>query len=451
MGYVLNLLYLAAILVAFPWLLYQRLRHGKYREGWQAKLLGVVPDRKGNRPCAWFHAVSVGEVILLEPILNRWRQRHPDWDCVISTTTQTGYALAKKKYAATLTTRYSPLTIFYCPLDFTWAVRRAIHRIRPNLLVLTELELWPNLIAAAKRHGAKVAVINGRLSEKSFRGYRRFGRLIASLLRSIDLLAVQNEEYKERFLALGAAPAAVTISGSIKFDGARTERHNEQTQALASLAGIEPDDIVFLAGSTQEPEEELALNVYRRLAHEFPKLRLILVPRHPERFNDVAALLNGSGACWQQRSTLSTGHRPLATGSRPRILLIDAVGELAAWWGTAQIAFVGGSLTRRGGQNMIEPAAYGAAVCFGPNTWNFSDVVQLLLSHQAAAVVHNEAELEAFVRRCVMERGFASSLGSQAKDLVLKQQGAANRTVELLNGLIEAQMLNKGENQRAAA
>src|SRR6266481_4956720 len=191
MPYLLNILYLAAILLALPWLLYQRLRHGKYREGFGAKFCGIVPERKTDKPCLWLHAVSVGEVNLLEPILKRWERLHPDWDCVISTTTQTGYHLALKKYA--------PRAVVYCPLDFTWAVRRAMRRIRPNLLVLTELELWPNLIAAAKCRGAKVAIVNGRLSEKSFRGYRRMAWLVGRVLKQIDLIAVQNEDYAERF------------------------------------------------------------------------------------------------------------------------------------------------------------------------------------------------------------------------------------------------------------
>lgn len=446
MGYLLNLLYLAAIALALPWLLFQRVRHGKYRDGWRAKFLGDVPARPGDRPCLWLHAVSVGEVVLLEPILNRWKQRHPDWDAVISTTTQTGYALAKKKYASAANSNASVVNVCYCPLDFSWAVRRAMQRIRPTLLVLTELELWPNLIAAAKQRGACVAVMNGRLSEKSFRGYRRFAWLLRPVLRSIDAIAAQNDEYAARFLALGAEADAVSITGSIKFDGARTERGNADTQRLAVMAGIRPDDVVFLAGSTQEPEEELALDVYRRLATEYPQLRLVLVPRHAERFEEVATLMVRNGVAFARRSNL----RPAAIAPNSvssRVLLIDAIGELAAWWGTAQIAFVGGSLTNRGGQNMIEPAAYGAAVSFGPNTWNFRDVVQQMLTRDAAAVVRDEAGLEAFVRRCLAEPAFASGLGRRAQQLVLQQHGAADRTVELLERLISQPV----ESRRTAA
>lgn len=445
MRYLLNSAYLTLLIVALPWLLYQRLRYGKYREGWAEKLWGRVPHRQGNRPCLWLHAVSVGEVMLLEPLLSRWRQLHPDWDCVISTTTQTGYALARKKFAAVPPAVLHPsslppppsTSVIYCPLDFTWAVRRAIGRIRPSLLVLTELELWPNLIAAAKQHGAPIAVVNGRLGEKSFRGYQRLQRWLQPVLGNLDLIAVQNQEYAQRFLALGASPHAVEITGSIKYDGARTNRQNQATLDLAKLAGLQPDDVVFLAGSTQDPEEELALNVFRRLSAEFPQLRLILVPRHPERFDEVAAHLDRSGILYRRRTSLDTAQSPpLPASAAVRVLLIDAVGELGHWWGTAQIAFVGGSLTRRGGQNMIEPAAYGAAVSFGPNTWNFRDIVSQLLAHQAAMVVQSEHELEQFVRRCLTDASFAAELGSRAQALVLQQQGAADRTIHLLAKLV---------------
>lgn len=428
MGYLLNLAYLAAILLAFPWLLYQRLRHGKYREGWAEKFLGQVEARGGNKPCVWWHAVSVGEVNLLQPLLERWERLHPNWDCVISTTTQAGYHLARKKYA--------PRQVIYCPLDFTWAVRRAMRQIRPRLLILTELELWPNLIASAKQQGAAVAVVNGRLSEKSFRGYRRLAWLVRQLLLQLDLVAVQNEEYASRFRSLGAVQDVVHVTGSIKFDGARISRKLEQVQRLAQLAGIKKDDIVFLAGSTQDPEETLALNVFEKLSSEFSRLRLILVPRHPERFDEVAALLDRRGLAWQRRSKLPPAPSLQPPAPARCILLIDAVGELGYWWGAAHIAFVGGSLSNRGGQNMIEPAGYGAAVSFGPNTWNFRDIVALMLDRQAAVIVKDETELESFVRNCLRDPAYADGLGRRAQELVLQQQGAADRTIELLEDLI---------------
>jgi 3-deoxy-D-manno-octulosonic-acid transferase len=427
MAYLLNVVYLILLIALLPWLIYAAIRKGKYREGLAAKLAGAVPYREGDRQCVWLHAVSVGEVNLLEPLLERLERQHPQWEYVVSTTTRTGHALARRKYA--------PRTVFYCPLDFTWAVEAAMRRIRPHLLILAELELWPNLIRAARRRGARVAVISGRLSDRSRRGYRTIRWLVAPTLRKIDLIAVQNEEYGERFRQLGAPPDAVRLTGSLKFDGAETSRANPTTRRLAALAGIAPDDVVFLAGSTHHPEEALALDTFQRLRSQHPQLRLILTPRHPERFDEVAAILDRSATPWRRRTDLD--HR--AADPQERVLLVDAVGELGGWWGTAHIAFVGGSIRKRGGQNMIEPAAYGAAVCFGPHTHNFRDIVAMMLQQHAAVVVQNGAQLTEFVRRCLQDPHYAHELGRRAQQLVAQQQGAAERTVELITRLMEGQ------------
>jgi 3-deoxy-D-manno-octulosonic-acid transferase len=477
--YLLNIAYLLLILVGLPWLVVQAVRKGKYREGYPAKFFGLVPrlppDKRKKR--IWLHAVSVGEVNLLAPLLKLIEQQRPDWECVVSTTTVTGMALARKKYPHN--------TVFYCPLDFSWAVAAAMRRIRPDVLALAELELWPNLIRAAKRHGARVAVINGRLGEKSFRGYRRIRPLVARLMRQIDLAAAQDETYAERFRTLGARPETVHATGSIKYDGAQTDRCNPTTERLAALAGITDDDIVLLAGSTQEPEETMAIEAFRELSTQWPRLRLIIVPRHADRFEAVARLLDASGLPWQRRTELGGEGRGARGGGLedleiwkfgnlqpevnqticpnpqpqiqnpenpksenfqiskfpnlqipPRILLVDCIGELGAWWGTARIAYVGGSMGGRGGQNMIEPAAYGAAVSFGPNTWNFRDVVAAMLAHDAAVVVRDEAEFTAFVRRCLSEPEWAAALGRRAAEFVRSQLGATQRTLELLTALV---------------
>lgn len=432
MPWLLNLAYLLLLAVLWPWLLWRAARTGRYRRGFAAKFLGRAPRRETTADCVWFHAVSVGEVNLLGVLIDRWRQLHPDWEVVVSTTTRTGYELACKKYAG--------LPVFYCPLDFSWAVGAALRRVRPKLLILAELELWPNLIRAAKQRGVRIAVVNGRLSERSFRGYQRLGPLLRPTLRRIDLIAAQNETYARRFVDLGASHAAVHVTGSVKFDGASTNRDNDRTQELKRLAGIADDEFVFLAGSTQEGEEAAAVDAFRELSAEHPRLRLILVPRHPERFDDVAKLLEGSGVLWQRRSALKSEVSNLQSqiAEHPaRILLVDTIGELGAWWGTAHIAFVGGSFGSRGGQNMIEPAAYGAAVSFGPNTKNFRDIVVALLERQAAVVVHDSAELTAFVRRCLEQPDYAARLGRHARELVIEQQGAADRTITLLSRMAE--------------
>lgn len=440
-GYLLNLVYLVLLVVLSPYFLYAALRKGKYRAGWSSKLFGLVPRRTGWRSCVWFHAVSVGEVQLLGPVITEIERRRPRLDIVISTTTRTGFEVATKKYAGH--------TVFYCPLDFTWSTTTAMRRMRPDVLVLAELELWPNLIRTARASGARVAVVNGRLSDRSFRGYRRIRPLVSRLLQSIDLIAAQNENYAERFVALGADPAHVRVTGSVKFDGAQSDRNNPRTMALRALAGLANDDVVFVAGSTQRGEETAAVEVFRALKDEHARLRLILVPRHPERFDTVARMLDESGLPWQRRSLLENGdggllpERPEGYFAQktpvpfaPRVLLVDTVGELGAWWGTANIGFVGGSLGSRGGQNMIEPAAYGAAVCFGPNTQNFRDVVAALLAHEAAVVVANQQELMQFVRRCVEDEGYAAELGSRAAALVADSRGATQSSVSLILDLL---------------
>ncbi|MEX2559414.1 MAG: glycosyltransferase N-terminal domain-containing protein, partial [Pirellulales bacterium] len=232
MPYVLNCVYLALLLAASPWLAWRALRQGKYRSGLFERFLGLVPQRQGERPCVWLHAVSLGEVNLLAALLDEIGRRRPHWECVVSTSTLTGHAQAKKKY--------SGLSVFYCPLDFSWAVRRALRRIRPDALVLAELELWPNLARAAHEQGACVAIVNGRLSDGSFRGYRRLRWLVGRWLGRIDLVAAQTAEYAERFRTLGARAEAVHVTGSMKFDGAQADRDNPATARLRALAGFAP-------------------------------------------------------------------------------------------------------------------------------------------------------------------------------------------------------------------
>ena len=321
MRYLLNLIYIGLIAVALPWLVYQAVRKGKYREGYGQKFLGLVPRRTSRTKCVWLHAVSVGEVNLLAAILERIAGARPEWECVVSTTTMTGMALAKRKYPK--------LTVFYCPLDFSWAVKTAIRRVRPDVLVLAELELWPNLINSARRSGARVAVINGRLSEHSARGYGRIRPLVSRLLSRIDLLAVQDETYGDRFRNLGAPAEILHVTGSMKYDGAQTDRDNPATRKLRQAAGFRDHDMVFLAGSTQEPEEALALEAYRQLREKWPELRLVLVPRHPDRFGAVAKMLDNSQVEWERRTDLADGDESQANEGA-RVLLVDVVGEFGS-------------------------------------------------------------------------------------------------------------------------
>jgi 3-deoxy-D-manno-octulosonic-acid transferase len=331
--------------------------------------------------------------------------------------------------------------VVYFPLDFTWACRRAVARIRPDLVALAELELWPNFIAAVHGAGVSLAVLNGRMSDRSFRGYSRIAFLVRGWLGRISIVAAQTEEYADRFRRLGVPPERLVVTGSVKFDGLETRRDNPRSIALREAFGLRPDEVVFIAGSTQSPEEELALATYESLASRFSALRLILVPRHRERFEEAAALVVSRGHTLLRRSS---GGAP--QGDRP-VILLDTLGELSDCWGLADIAFVGGSLTNRGGQNMIEPAAYGAAVLFGPNTNNFRHARDLLLSVGGAEVVHSGEELTLAVSRLIQDPEARGQMGERARDVMASQQGATGRTVQLLQELLRA---TASPNRRAA-
>ncbi len=305
------------------------------------------------------HAVSVGEVQVLRPLIEEFRRRHPSARLCVSCTTKTGMDLAKRLFP--------DLTLFYFPMDFTWAVRRAVRRIQPRMLVLAELELWPNLVREVKGCGAVVTVVNGRLSERSFRGYGHIGWLMKSTLEQVDWIGAQDATYAERFRSLGARKDRVEVTGSLKFDGAETDKQHREVLARRRELGIQSHHSVFVVGSSQSPEEQIAIRAFQQLSNRYSHLRMILVPRHPERFEEVANLLHASQLRFLRRSE-ATGN---ADANDWQVLLADTVGELRWLWGLAEFGFVGGSFGKRGGQNMIEPAAFGVAVSFGPNTRTF--------------------------------------------------------------------------------
>ena len=435
-----DLAYAALLTAAMPWLVWQRVRYGKYRDGYREKFLGQVATRSGARRCVWFHAVSVGEVNLVGRLIAEFRERHPDWDVVVTATTSTGLELARR--------RYPDAIVSYAPLDLSWAVDEALRRFRPDLLVLAELELWPNLLDAANRRGTRIAVVNGRLSARSHRGYRRVRLLVKRWLKRVDWVGARSAEDGERFVDLGLAPEKLALTGSLKYDRAESDRRNAKTESLRRLMGWNDEAPIWVVGSTQQPEEEIAIECWKRLRVEHPELRLVIVPRHAERFEEVARLLERSGVAWQRRSRWSgAGSGDVAAS----VVLVDTIGELGAWWGMATIAFVGGSLGSRGGQNMIEPAAYGAAVCFGPETRNFRDVVESLLACRGAKVVADGGALEQFVRDCLRDPAWAEQLGERARTFVASQQGATARTLQGLERLIggRAEMRRPASRQAA--
>ncbi len=437
-AFLLDILYFLILVLALPWLVFKAVRTGKYRAGLSEKFLGTGPARDSDRPCLWFHAVSVGEVLLLRRVVAALVERRPDVEIVISTTTNTGMEVARQHFGQHADgTRSVPATIIYFPLDFSWAVSRAIARIRPDVVALAELELWPNFIAAAKRSGARIAVINGRMSPRTRRGYGRIRFLMRHLLAKIDTFAVQTDEYAQRFVEIGAPQGNVVVTGSVKYDGVETDRNNPATTKLREIFGIRPDELVWVAGSTSEPEEEIVLDAFEQLRAEHSALRLILVPRHKERFDEVAALIEKRGHELIRRSQLPVAtRRSEISNLKSQVILVDTLGELSAVWGLADIAFVGGSFAPRGGQNMIEPAGYGAAVTFGPGVWNFQDTVDHLLACGGAIQVATAEELEQQTDCLIRDRERRSTLGDAARRFVLSQHGATARTIQILDRLL---------------
>jgi len=270
------------------------------------------------------------------------------------------------------------------------------------------------------------------MSPRSFARYRRLRPIVGYVLRHLDLVAVQTQEYADTLSNLGAEPTAVHVTGNVKYDGVTTRPDNAQTEQLRALLNVKPDDLIWICGSTQAPEEDFTLRIFQRLRLAHPRLRLFLVPRQKDRFDEVARLLQRSGLPFIRRSSMT---EPVTDPKS--IVLVDTIGELSALWGLADIAFVGGSLDgKRGGQNMIEPAAYGAAVVFGPHVWNFRDTVDRLLAEKAAVQVADAAELETTLGRLAEDRNQRVHLGTAAKKFVLQQQGATARTLDLLDQLL---------------
>lgn len=412
--WLLNLVWSVVLVLAAPWLAYRRWIRKKRFGSWRQKLFGQVPCRTAQGRCLWFHAVSVGEVIQLSSVLTELRREDPHLEIAISTTTTTGYEVAQQRFPGDL--------ILFWPLDFSWAVSEALNRIRPDLVILVELELWPNFLRIAERRGIPVALINGRITERSFRGYQRLGAVAAGMLSRVGWLAVQNQVYADRFRQLGTPEDRIQITGSIKFDGVKTDRLAPEVDAFRRLLGLPREALVFLAGSTHPSEERVALEAWLELREEFPGLCLLLAPRHAERFAEVATLVEHQFRLpLLKRSQIVS---PRASAPEQSVVLLDSLGELSRLWGLASVAFVGGSLVPRGGQSMIEPAGFGVPVIIGPQTWNFSDVVTQLQSIEGVQTVANGGELVAVLRFLLQHPEEARAQGERAQALIVASQGA---------------------------
>ncbi len=421
MRYFLNAVYLLLLLATLPYWLWKAATAGKYRTGWRAKFWGAPPELPAGGPVLWVHAVSVGEVLLLRPLFEQLRVERPEWRWALSVTTKAGHELAVKTYPAA--------AVFFAPLDFSWAVARVLRGLRPRALCLVELELWPNLLLAARRAGVPVLVANARVGERSHRGYRRILPALRPALAAIEWWGAQNEPVAERIRDLTAGlGTTVEVTGSMKYDQAVRDPSNPATSALQQLLGFGADDRVLVGGSTQGREEELLLDAFAELRAEFPGLRLLLVPRHPECFGQVAELLRRSDFDWVRRSEIA--------GPRDRsaaVTLLDTVGELGAAWGLAEVGYVGGTTAcGRGGQSMIEPAGYGVPACFGPEVWNFRDTVDRLLAADGAALAAAPEDLVRILRLWLADPARARAVGGNARRFIVSQQGAVAATAAAL-------------------
>ena len=414
--------YLFFFVLWSPWLLYKVLTTGKYRAG-LIQRLGFVPPRRGPRPCLWVHGVSVGEVAAARTLVAAFGERFPDWEVVVSTTTATGQQTARRVYPDRM--------VFYYPLDLSFAVRRTFGRVRPHLICLMELEIWPNFLREAARRGVPVALINGVLSRRSYSLHRRFWRFLRGTYRRIALFAVQTEGYAERLRDLGVPEDKIAVTGSMKYDTIDTSPAGPSAR-LARELGLRPDEVVLVAGSTHPGEEAVLLDAYQRLRPEVPGLRLMLVPRHPERFDEVAGLVAGRGFALVRRS----GARGPAGGAEPAVILIDTLGELVTMYEFADLVFVGGTLVPVGGHNVLEPAGRGRMPVVGPYTEKTAEAVELLLARGAAVQVGGAGELIDALREWLSDPQRLKRAGERARQVVKENQGATPRTLELLIPLI---------------
>jgi 3-deoxy-D-manno-octulosonic-acid transferase len=418
-----SLLLACAALLSLPWWAVQMLRLGKYRSG-LAERLGRVPARLNDAQpgSIWVHAVSVGEVLAVSQLVNDLQKQHPTRQIFVSTTTATGQKLACQ--------RFGENRVFFMPLDFGFAVRRYLNALKPQLLVIAETEFWPNLIHLARKRQTAVAIVNARISDRSFPRYKRFKWFFGRVLAEVDLFLTQTAEDAQRLRDIGAPTERVRVSGNLKFD----VRSNAQPELITGLrAAIGKDSPVIVCGSTAEGEEDPLLAAFQAVQQQFPAAVMVLAPRHPERFEKVAALISAEGFLLQRRTQWQPP-QPIRSG----IFLLDSVGELAAIYELADIAFVGGSLVPTGGHNILEPAQYGAAILVGPHIFNFREIVSIFERGGAVKTITAET-FGTQLLSLLSHSDERQNMGRAAKDLFAKHAGATRRTLEALAPLLKQQ------------
>ncbi|HEY6371365.1 MAG TPA: 3-deoxy-D-manno-octulosonic acid transferase [Candidatus Sulfotelmatobacter sp.] len=426
MSYFLYSLGLAlGMLLSLPYWVYQVLRHGKYRSGF-AERMGKVPARlragSSARRVIWVHAVSVGEVLAVSRLVDEMRRSFPQHRVLISTTTDAGQTLARQ--------RFGEDSVFYFPMDFGFAIRPYLQALRPELVVLAETEFWPNFLRLVHAAGARIAVVNARISDRSWPRYQRFRWALRRMLVHVDLFLAQTSEDSARLQSIGGDARRIQVTGNLKFDVSLPSPPPIVESLSRSLAGAGAGP-VLVCGSTVEGEEPPLLKAFENLRVAHARAVMILAPRHPERFDDVAILVRQLGIPSSRRSQWQG--EALAGG----VLLVDTIGELAALYALADVAFVGGSLVPRGGHNIIEPAQHGVAIVTGNHTENFRDIVALFQSRDAVRIV-GLSELPLTLMQLLADDAERRALGRRALETIRSQMGATSRTLQGLQTLITA-------------
>jgi 3-deoxy-D-manno-octulosonic-acid transferase len=421
-----NALLFLGILLSLPYWLLQMGRHGKYHAGF-AERLGRVPPRiaRCSQPVVWIHAVSVGEVQAISGVAAEMAVRFPQYRVVISTTTDTGQKLARK--------RFGEENVFYFPLDFTFAIHPYLEKLRPELVVIAETELWPNFLRLAAASGARMAVVNARISDRSCAGYKRVRRWLAPVLQNVDLFLAQTDEDRRRLIDIGAPAGRVEVTGNLKFDLSPPSPPAivGSLRSAFEQAGADP---ILVCGSTVEDEEPLLLRAFENVLASYPRAAMILAPRHPERFGEVIGLLQKIGMRFWRRSLWSG--QPIAGG----VFLVDSIGELAPLYSLGDVAFVGGSLVPHGGHNIIEPAQYAVPIVVGTHTENFRDIVGAFRARNALKVV-GPAELPLAFMQLISNEEDRLAQGLRGAETLRSQAGATERTLAALERLLHSSLM----------
>ena len=419
-----SLLLSLGLLLFSPYFLFQALAHRKYIDGLRERLGFVPPIDK--QPVIWLHCVSVGETQAARPLVERLRRELPHHALVVSTVTLTGQKLARDLF------RNQAARVFYFPFDWRWTVRRVLKAVNPAVVLVLETELWPNFLRECKARGIPVALVNGRISRTSFARYRRIKFFLRRVLEGVTLAVMQSERDAERIRGLGMSTESVFTAGNLKFESGS---HRDQNTEVQTRFGLQADVPLVLAASTHAPEEKIVLESFKKL-RELPELqsvRLMIAPRKPERFNEVAEVIQASGLSWARRTD---GPKP--DDADAAVVLLDTIGELPSIYSLATVVFVGGSIVDRGGHNVLEPAAHGVAVVTGAHTHNFHAIVALL--NEANAIVQLPpvegaeavAKLTEVFERLLADAEWREGLGARAKQIINENQGAAERTMKLI-------------------